>query len=114
MKIKGLVLLLLVLAILATGAMGCEETPPKSIADIVADIFPDTLEASTTVGNRAYLPLNMSGKPSEHVPEILGVLDAFEKTYFVEIIDWKIERDQDAHGASAYIYGLWVDHRPKN
>ncbi len=66
------------------------------------------------IGNSAYIPLNILGNPADHTTLILTVIEQFRKLQpNWEITDWKIEKQQDAHGRSAIIFGLWVDHKPK-
>lgn len=67
-----------------------------------------------TKGNHSYVPLNLEGIPKNRSEIILNVLEMFEKQHpYLEITDWKIDKRQTAHTTSAYIYGLWIDHKFK-
>lgn len=117
-------------AVLCCLTMGCErkttyngvlKSPPNiGIQNPVKEIDPD-FSVVKTVGNHSYIPLNIQAEnvgseiPSDHVVEILNVLDAFESAHpELEIIGWSIEKNQPAHGTPGVIFGLWVNHRPKN
>jgi hypothetical protein len=72
------------------------------------------LEVGITIGNHSYLPINVYANPDKYARAILQLLDAFEKEHpELEITSWDIERNQKAANASEYIWGVWVDHRPK-
>jgi hypothetical protein len=67
-----------------------------------------------TVGNHTYIPLYIGGKPHNHASDILTDLNAFEQEHpELELTSWNIEKVQYAHGVDEYIYGLWVNHRPR-
>ena len=69
----------------------------------------------TTVGNHTYVDISKYGRPDENKnrDEILNILSEFEKTSNKEIMGWKIEKQQKAYTTFSYLYGLWIDHRPK-
>jgi len=71
-------------------------------------------QSVTTIGNHSFIPIRINGNPAGHISEILGLLNAFEEKHpELEITAWKIERDQVAHSSGAFIFGIWIDHRPK-
>ncbi|MCK6463105.1 MAG: hypothetical protein L6Q29_04815 [Candidatus Pacebacteria bacterium] len=68
-----------------------------------------------TVGNHSYVVINKDGRPSDRPVEILEILSDFERLNpDKEITGWSIEKQQTAYGfVYNYIYGLWIDHKPK-
>lgn len=67
-----------------------------------------------TVGNNSWVAINIFDTPAKDATLILEILDKFEKTHpELIVLDWKIEKNQDTHGTSAYIFGLWIHHKPK-
>lgn len=63
---------------------------------------------------RTWLPLNIYDEPDDQVKTIFAVLDSFELAHpNWEIKSWQIEKQQNAHGTPAIIFGLWIEHRPK-
>jgi len=87
---------------------------PSAIRTVGATTTQYDLSVAVTVGNHTYIPLNIYGRPDDHLPEILGVLDAFEKRHpDLEVTSWNLLRDQQAFTTSPYIYGIWINHRPR-
>ena len=101
--------------------VGCEERfVDRSIqvkgATVKEAIVQETtfdLSKVVTVGNRSWVPLNLPGSPQEHAKEILDFLKYFEDKKEVEVVDWKIDKQQSAQGAGEKTFGLWLDHRPR-
>lgn len=79
------------------------------------------MKAVETVGNHSWMPLNINSRTSDHNPQpaeyrlfILSALLAFEKEHpELEVVSWKIEQHQYAVTTESVIYGLWIDHRPR-
>lgn len=98
---------------LMLGSCDFDERRPSVISKTVSTQRIN-LDVGITVGNHTYLPLNIKGNPNEHVQEILEVLESFEKKYpGLEVISWNIEKIQSGYVTTAYIFGIWVDTRPK-
>ena len=71
------------------------------------------LSVVRTRGNHSYIPLNIKGTPANHIEEILGALQVFEKAHLeIEVTGWNVDKQGAAYAIPPYIYGLWVDHRP--
>ena len=106
-------------AILTTlaGLAGCDEQKlPSAIQSKTEMVTQPEINVSValTIGDHTWVPLNLEANPSDRVRDILLVLSAFEKAHQeLEIVGWKIEKNQRTYNAQAYIYGLWIDHRPK-
>lgn len=69
-----------------------------------------------TVGNHSYIRIGVYGTPDEYRSEILAILEGFEKLNpDKDVVGWAVEKQQKSYGfgANDYIFGLWVDHRPK-
>ena len=67
-----------------------------------------------TVGNHSYLSLNFEGNPNEHVKLILRIIQKFEEHFSdLEIVAWRIQRDQRSKSNHAHIHGIWIDHKEK-
>ena len=67
-----------------------------------------------TVGNHSYLSLNFEGNPHEHVELFLNIIQKFEEQFSdLEIVAWRIQRDQSSKSHSARIHGIWIDHKEK-
>jgi len=67
-----------------------------------------------TVGNHSYIAIKQHGDPADMVTEILNLLTRFESQHPELIVEsWTIEKQQLAHTTSAFIFGLWVNHRPR-
>lgn len=94
--------------------IGCEEEK-ESVIKKTTILEKINLEVGTTVGNHTYLPVNIYGVPADHVQEILQILFAFEKEHpELEITSWSIEKQPDVYARDPYIFGIWLNHRPKN
>lgn len=88
-----------------------EEKKPRVTSSVLGKI---DLSIRKDVMNHTYLPLNIGGIPADNVLLILGVLDYFEEENpELEVTSWSIEKQQFTHTVGAYIFGLWVNHRPK-
>lgn len=72
------------------------------------------LDVVITVGNHSYIPINarqIEVLSTKLVPTILNLLDAFEKKHpNLEVTGWDLLQSQ---ADSSSVYGLWVDHKPK-
>ena len=91
--------------------VSCNSDQPSVLSKTTQTI---NLEVGITVGNHAYLPINIDGRPDDHVREILRTLESFEQKHpELEIISWNIEKQQNALATPAYIRGIWVSTRPK-
>lgn len=91
--------------------MGCEERPT-----VLTNLNYYDMTKVFMRENRSYMPLNIAGNPNEHAHaiEILNALEAFEEEYpNKKIVYWVIEKQQGAHYTSPYIFGIWIDHQPK-
>ena len=107
-----LLVLLLGMVSLLTACDGAKK--PTVLQQHPATIERYDLDVVKTTGNHSYIPFNIYGDPANHVDEILGALQAFELANpRLEVTGWHIEKQQDAWGAAPYIYGLWIDHRPR-
>lgn len=93
----------------------CEPEPkPTVLQPPPTSVERYDLSVVRTIGNHSYMPLNIQGTPADHIDEILGALQTFEKNHpELEVVGWWVEKHQVAFRTSNYIYGLWVDHRPK-
>jgi hypothetical protein len=77
----------------------------------------------TTIGNHSYLEIDQEGRPKEIVEKILKLIDWFENNHpMLEVTGWKIEKQQttikyydgcNLRVARDWIFGLWIDHKPK-
>ncbi len=100
---------------------GCDNSPrpPSALDNPSYDMTVVTpgsvnLKVATTNGNYTYIPLNTSGRVDQHIGEIMAVLNAFERAHNeLDITSWSIEKQQSGYLTSPYIYGLWVNHRPR-
>lgn len=110
MKLK-LLFPVLILAVLVVGCGGGSK-PVSAVKALPADAY--DMSVVVTVGNHSYIPINLDGRPDQQVGVILGTLQAFESTHpNLEVTGWQIEKEQRAYNTSDYIFGMWVDHRPK-
>ena len=67
-----------------------------------------------TVGNHSYVRIGVYKTPDGYSSQILAILEEFEKfNPDKDVVDWKVEKQQRAYVISDYIYGLWIDHKPK-
>ncbi|GEM_PF-5027613 len=72
-----------------------------------------------TLGNHSYVPINRSGRPADNVEFVLKTLKEFEDAHpELEIVNKQIEKQQRSgqgsiYPASDYIFGIWVDTRPR-
>lgn len=68
-----------------------------------------------TVGNHSYVRIGVYKTPDEYSLQILDILKEFEDINLdKQVVDWKIEKQQKTYGiTSNYIFGLWIDHKPK-
>lgn len=68
-----------------------------------------------TVGNHSYVRIGVYKNPDEYSSQILAILEEFERfNPDKDVVDWKIEKQQETYGiTSNYIFGLWIDHKPK-
>ena len=99
---------------LAALLVGCSGGNEQSVINPETTRVSYDMSTVTTVGNRSYIPINSGGKPSDNPSSILLILKAFEDAHpELEIVDWKIEKQQVAHATSQKIFGIWVEHRPK-
>jgi len=71
--------------------------------------FTLNMEYVKTDGNFSYIPLNLSGMPSENQKYVLAALAAFEKRFSLRVIWFNIE----SHNIWSLTYGIWVTHEPK-
>ena len=100
--------------------MGCEKSGPSVFDQAVIEQTPPVEQSLswstvTTIGNHSYLPINKYGTPYDYRVEILQVLGEFEKQHLeFQVTSWSVDKQQAAHGVSSYIYGLWIDHKPRN
>jgi hypothetical protein len=70
--------------------------------------------AVTTSGNHSYVSMELDGKVSEHVADILRTLKLFEEANpSWEITSWHVEKYPNDANTTEHIYGLWIDHREK-
>lgn len=103
----------------ACGAAATPRSTPVSVKQPLIPAVPLPNEVKvvgniTTVGNLSYITLGLGGIPSEHLSEIFQARLDFERLYpELEIVDWDIDKQQYAHFTQARIYGIWVEHRPK-
>ncbi|MBI2450107.1 MAG: hypothetical protein HYV47_01065 [Candidatus Nealsonbacteria bacterium] len=109
-KLGAAVYLLFIILLIAF--TGCGPSTLKPPVELEPGEQQYDMSVVQTIGNRSYIPLNISGNPSEHISTILGVLTAFENAHpELEIVSWYIEKQQKAYITSNYIFGIWVDHR---
>lgn len=114
MKARKIMILLLVLFIIGGFASGCGQPNPPGVLTETTSVKTINLELGTTIGNHTYLPVNIDGDPSEHVQEILQIVDAFESAHPEwEVTSWSIEGKHSGYSSGAYVYGIWINHRPK-
>lgn len=106
----------LILALVIVGLfIGCSSDESSSVINPKTTLVSYDLSVVITVGDRSYIPINKKGEPADNPSEILLILKAFEDIHpELEIVDWKIESRQRTHGATPRIFGIWVDHKPKN
>jgi len=73
------------------------------------------LSVAVTLGNHTYIPLNVkNAMPKDYVEVILELLDTFERAHpELEMISWKVEWHPSTYDLYPYIYGIWIDHRPR-
>lgn len=116
MKKSALALIVMFMATLIVTACTEKAPPPPSV--VRPQSSPETtfdFEEAITIGNHSYLPLNMAYQnPANNIKLILSTLNAFEKKHpELKITGKQIEKQQDAHGTCDLIFGLWVDHEPR-
>ena len=105
---------LVVAFVLGVLVVGCGSEGLSVIKSETTEIVYD-LSVVTTVGDRSYIPLNIFGNPEDHTRELLLVLQVFEDAHpELEVIGWRIEKQQVARATPAKIFGIWVDHKPRN
>jgi len=72
------------------------------------------MATSRTIGNHSYISLKLDGRADEHIDEILKTLDEFEKSHpDQEVTDWHLLNAQDAPLVDAYVFGIFIDHKPR-
>jgi len=81
--------------------VGSDEAVKISLASII------------TIGNHSWMPFPKAGEVADNPEKILVLVDLFERNHPEwEIIGWRVEyKHQDYN--KAFIYGLWIDYRPK-
>ncbi|TSC91780.1 MAG: hypothetical protein CEN90_244 [Parcubacteria group bacterium Licking1014_17] len=103
-------------------SVSCGPTPPTVLITTSQTETKVNLDAAITIGNHTWLPLNLEqgkpfgepARPINHVLDILNILKAFEDAHpELETTGWFIEKEQRASGTMRNIFGIWVDHRPK-
>ena len=73
-----------------------------------------SIATNDNVAGLMYVPLNLPGTPSKHVKTIQAVLTAFDATYRERVrTDWKLDMMQEKRAADSYIFGVWIDHKPR-
>lgn len=105
----------LVFAVFCLGlsAIGCSNSDPKAVVVNAQNEIEVDLSVVTTIGNHTYVPINLAGKPSEKIREILTALRVFEEDHpELEVLSFHMEKQQDAHGIAPEIFGIWITHRP--
>ena len=114
-QLLGCVAVLVVL-----GLSGCEkwDQKPSAFSPAIAPTVQTTesfnLTVAVTTGNHTYIPINRFGDPAEYVHNILGLVEAFEQKHpELEVTSFQMEKNQSGYATSAFIYGLWLHHRPK-
>lgn len=91
---------------------GCAVDPELTVVEV--DI-PTMISNTITVGDNSYIPINLRGRPSEMVDIILKVVNQFKVNHPELIINnWTIEKEQNAHGVRARVFGLWINHHPQD
>jgi len=77
------------------------------------DASPYMTEIATN-GDHSYIPINLEANISDEYPLILNILALFELEHpNLEVVDWKLQYKDSANSSYSYIYGIWIDHRPK-
>ena len=98
---------------------GCDGSPGDQAIHVKGketEVVQETtfdLAKVVTVDNRSWVPLNLPGDPQDHAQAILSFLKYFEQEKKVEIVDWKIDKQQHAYTVHEKVFGLWIDHRPR-
>ena len=107
------------LIFLATLAGSCSASNGPGDSSVIDD-SPEATQVSydmssvITERNRSYIPINIAGKPSDDPSSMLRIVNAFEDAHpELEIVRWWIEKRQAAYTTSSRIYGIWVDHKPR-
>jgi hypothetical protein len=123
MKKRFRVVALCFMACLLVGADDCgppqtavvdENQAVEKTADGSDKIYLFNPKVGVTVGNHSYIYINKDGKPGEKAEMILLLLDSFEKAHpELEVTGWKIDKQPQAYGTPSFIFGMWIDHRPR-
>ena len=72
-------------------------------------------DGTMTMGNHSYIPLNLyRQEPVNNIGFILGALYTFEKNHpKLKVTHWHIEERESAQATWPILFGLWVDHEPR-
>jgi len=87
-----------------------------AVADLLGAVFTDLdTVTAVTVGNKSYIPVDSQGNLGGDSLEVLLLLGEFEDAYpELEITGWVVEERQDMTLMSPIIFGIWVDHKPRD
>jgi uncharacterized lipoprotein NlpE involved in copper resistance len=121
MKVKRVIFVLLAVVVLAICGCNKKNKPTalkRESSEVVTIHRQYDMGVIKTQGNFSYIPINIGDiPPREMAPDILGLLDSFEKQHpGLEIISWSIDAVQDNEGFAGHtphVYGIWVTHRKK-
>lgn len=108
------VLALIVFAATIGFVSGCEingEAAKRAMKEKIEQARIGSLEHALTIGNHTYIPLNFNGTPEKYTRPILNTLKFFEQEHpELEVTSWSVGERY----TYTYIYGLWVNHRPRS
>lgn len=102
------------LLLLVIGLSGCGTDKPSVLKKDPGAEQEMDFKSVCRFGDHSYIPLNISGRPSDHVETILNVIKSFEEKHpDLKTKDWKIEKTQDSKTTSDQIHGIWIDQEPR-
>ena len=111
-------MLVLLAMILLALTSGCQDTPRASVSVPAATVLvPAKYElevaADLSSSNRGFgwIPLDISGRPSDHVSGVLTALQNFESEHpDLYVTSYTVDGLNDSLGTLGHTYGIWISY----
>ena len=78
-----------------------------------SDFVKQRVANATTVGNNTYIKLGLRDNPGNKALTILWIIKNFEeRNPKLEVVSWKIEKQQFTRDSFEFIFGIFIQHKP--